>query len=281
MKPFQRIIKYGAIAFGIYLTIMIISIIVFVITAIFGVGMGIEVLNDKKTEKDNITTFEEEYTGIERVDIDLSKSKLEIKTGNTLKIEGINTSKDLSVELLSDGKELKIEDETFKLFQDYDNNSKIIIYIPENYNFKEIKIDLGVIGANIEKLNTEKLELDISTGKCEINNIITKYMNVNSGTGETLINNSKIENLEFDGGVGNTIINCEITNKAKIEAGIGNIEINLIGTKEDYKIYSKTGIGDLKVENIKLKNNEVIGTGLVSINVEAGIGRTEINFIEK
>lgn len=281
MKPFQRIIKYGAIAFGIYLTIMIISIIVFVITAIFGVGMGIEVLNDKKTEKDNITTFEEEYTGIERIDIDLSKSKLEIKTGNTLKIEGINTSKDLSVELLSDGKELKIEDETFKLFQDYDNNSKIIIYIPENYNFKEIKIDLGVSGANIEKLNTEKLELDISTGKCEINNIITKYMNVNSGTGETLINNSKIENLEFDGGVGNTIINCEITNKAKIEAGIGNIEINLIGTKEDYKIYSKTGIGDLKVENIKLKNNEVIGTGLVSINVEAGIGRTEINFIEK
>ena len=281
MKPFQRIIKYGAIAFGIYLTIMIIRIIVFVITAIFGVGMGIEVLNDKKTEKDNITTFEEEYTGIERIDIDLSKSKLEIKTGNTLKIEGINTSKDLSVELLSDGKELKIEDETFKLFQDYDNNSKIIIYIPENYNFKEIKIDLGVIGANIEKLNTEKLELDISTGKCEINNIITKYMNVNSGTGETLINNSKIENLEFDGGVGNTIINCEITNKAKIEAGIGNIEINLIGTKEDYKIYSKTGIGDLKVENIKLKNNEVIGTGLVSINVEAGIGRTEINFIEK
>ena len=281
MKPFQRIIKYGAIAFGIYLTIMIISIIVFVITAIFGVGMGIEVLNDKKTEKDNITTFEEEYTGIERIDIDLRKSKLEIKTGNTLKIEGINTSKDLSVELLSDGKELKIEDETFKLFQDYDNNSKIIIYIPENYNFKEIKIDLGVSGANIEKLNTEKLELDISTGKCEINNIITKYMNVNSGTGETLINNSKIENLEFDGGVGNTIINCEITNKAKIEAGIGNIEINLIGTKEDYKIYSKTGIGDLKVENIKLKNNEVIGTGLVSINVEAGIGRTEINFIEK
>ena len=281
MKPFQRIIKYGAIAFGIYLTIMIISIIVFVITAIFGVGMGIEVLNDKKTEKDNITTFEEEYTGIERIDIDLSKSKLEIKTGNTLKIEGINTSKDLSVELLSDGKELKIEDETFKLFQDYDNNSKIIIYIPENYNFEEIKIDLGVSGANIEKLNTEKLELDISTGKCEINNIITKYMNVNSGTGETLINNSKIENLEFDGGVGNTIINCEITNKAKIEAGIGNIEINLIGTKEDYKIYSKTGIGDLKVENIKLKNNEVIGTGLVSINVEAGIGRTEINFIEK
>ena len=281
MKPFQRIIKYGAIAFGIYLTIMIISIIVFVITAIFGVGMGIEVLNDKKTEKENITTFEEEYTGIERIDIDLSKSKLEIKTGNTLKIEGINTSKDLSVELLSDGKELKIEDETFKLFQDYDNNSKIIIYIPENYNFKEIKIDLGVSGANIEKLNTEKLELDISTGKCEINNIITKYMNVNSGTGEMLINNSKIENLEFDGGVGNTIINCEITNKAKIEAGIGNIEINLIGTKEDYKIYSKTGIGDLKVENIKLKNNEVIGTGLVSINVEAGIGRTEINFIEK
>lgn len=280
MRPFQKIIKYGAIAFGIYLTIMIISIIVFIITAIFGVGMGLEILNGN-TEENNITTFEEEYTGIEKLDIDLSKSKLEIKIGNTFKIEGINTKKDLSTELYDGGKELKIKDETFKLFQDYNNNSKIIIYIPENYKLKEMKIDLGVSGAIIEKLDAEKLELDISTGKCEINNINVKNMNIDSGTGETIINSSKVENLEFNGGVGNTIINSEITNKAKIEAGIGNIEINLIGTKEDYKIYSKTGIGDLKVENTKLKNNEVIGTGEVNINVEAGIGRTEINFIEK
>ena len=280
MRPFQKIIKYGAIAFGIYLTIMIISIIVFIITAIFGVGMGLEILNGK-TEENNITTFEQEYTGIEKLDIDLSKSKLEIKTGNTFKIEGINTKKDLSTELYDGGKELKIKDETFKLFQDYNNNSKIIIYIPENYKLKEMKIDLGVSGAIIEKLDAEKLELDISTGKCEINNINVKNMNIDSGTGETIINSSKVENLEFNGGVGNTIINSEITNKAKIEAGIGNIEINLIGTKENYKIHSKTGIGDLKVENTKLKNNEVIGTGEVNINVEAGIGRTEINFIEK
>lgn len=35
MKPFQKVIKYGAIALAIYLSIMIISVIVFIITTIF------------------------------------------------------------------------------------------------------------------------------------------------------------------------------------------------------------------------------------------------------
>ena len=33
MRPFQKVIKYGAIALAIYLAIMIISVIIFVITS--------------------------------------------------------------------------------------------------------------------------------------------------------------------------------------------------------------------------------------------------------
>ena len=42
MTTLQKIIKYGAIAFAIYLSVMIIGLIVFGITAIFGITTEIE-----------------------------------------------------------------------------------------------------------------------------------------------------------------------------------------------------------------------------------------------
>ena len=42
MTQLQKIIKYGAIVFGTYLSIMIIGIIILILTAIFGISTGIE-----------------------------------------------------------------------------------------------------------------------------------------------------------------------------------------------------------------------------------------------
>ena len=46
MTPFQKVIKYGAIAFAIYLCIMIISMIIFGITCIFGISVGVVIFEN-------------------------------------------------------------------------------------------------------------------------------------------------------------------------------------------------------------------------------------------
>lgn len=285
MKPFQKVIKYGAMAFAIYLAVMIISIIIFGLTAIFGIGVGIEKISNNignSTNNKELLTYTEEYTGIESLDIDLSKSGLEIKTGDSFKVEFINVSKDLSTKLNDSGKELKIEDETLKLFENVNSESKIIVYIPNDYELRSVKLDLvGVSGAYIEGFKAEKLEVDVGAGKYEINNVQVTTAEVDSGAGETYINNSTFDNLEFNAGVGQVTINCKVINKGEIESGVGNLIVNLIGTKDNYKVRAETGIGNLTVDGNKVRDGEIVGNGSTNINVEAGIGETAVNFVEE
>ena len=285
MKPFQKVIKYGAMAFAIYLAVMIISIIIFGLTAIFGIGVGIEKISNNignSTNNSELLTYTEEYTGIESLDIDLSKSGLEIKTGESFKVEFVNVPKDLSTRLNNSGKELKIEDETLKLFENVNEDSKVIVYIPNDYELRSVKLDLvGVSGAYIEGFKAEKLEVDIGAGKYEINNVQATTAEIDSGAGETYINNSTFDNLEFNAGVGQVTINCKVNNKGEIESGVGRLEVNLIGTKDNYKVRAETGIGNLTVDGNKVRDGEIVGNGSININVEAGIGETAINFVEE
>lgn len=285
MKPFQKVIKYGAMAFAIYLAVMIISIIIFGLTVIFGIGVGIEKISNNignSTNNSELLTYTEEYTGIESLDIDLSKNRLEIRTGNSFKVEFINVSKDLSTKLNDSGKELKIEDGTFKLFENVNEDSKVIVYIPKDYELRSVKLDLvGVSGAYIEGFKAEKLEVDIGAGKYEINNVQSVNAKVDSGAGETYINNSTFDNFEFNAGVGKASINCKINNKGELGAGIGKLEVNLIGTKDNYKVRAESGIGNLIIDGNEARDGEIVGNGSTNINVEAGIGETAINFVEK
>lgn len=286
MKPFQKVIKYVAMAFAIYLAIMIISIIIFAITAIFGIGAGIENVNNnnisENTNTNQFINYTQEYTGIESLDIDLSKSKLEMRKGDSFKVEFVNVSKELSTKLENSGKELKIEDETLKLFENVNGESKVIIYIPSDYKLRDVKLDLiGVSGAYIEGLETEKLEVDMGSGKYEINNVQATIAEIDSGAGEVYINNSTFGDFELNAGVGKVTINCKVNNKGEIESGVGKLEVNLIGTKDNYRVRAETGIGNLTVDGNKVKNGEIVGNGSTNINVEAGIGETIINFVEE
>lgn len=285
MRPFQKVIKYGAMAFAIYLAVMIISIIIFGLTAIFGIGAGIEKISNnigKSTDNSELVTYTEEYTGIESLDIDLSKSGLEIKQGDNFKVEFVNVSKDLSTKLNNSGKELKIEDETLRLFENFNSESKVIVYVPKDYKLRSVKLDLvGVSGAYVEGLDVDKLEVDIGSGKYEINNVQATIAEINSGAGETYINNSIFGDFKFNAGVGHVDINCKVNNKGEIESGVGKLEVNLIGTKDNYKVRAETGIGNLTIDGNKARDGEILGNGATNINVEAGIGETTINFVEE
>ena len=89
MKEFQKIIKYIAVAFGLYLAISIIGGIIAIIVSIFTGFYGISYLTDSLND-----TINSDDTSIERNDEnqeveEFSKMKLDISASNlTIKLEG-------------------------------------------------------------------------------------------------------------------------------------------------------------------------------------------------
>ena len=279
MTTFQKIIKYGAIAFAVYLSIMIIGIIVFALTTIFGITTGIEIYENQSqiiTEQ-----WSQEYSNIKNIDMDLSICKLEIKKGETFKVETFDVTERFETKVNGDTLKIKDEESNIKWFQNQNVVPKVIVYIPENVILDKVEIETGVNDSNIEYLNTDKIALQMGVGKCEIKNLIAGNAKIECGAGETVINDSTIKTLKLDSGIGKLVMTSKITEGADIDSGVGKVELNLKGNQSEYEIDAQTGLGNFTVNGNKVSGDEKIGNGNVIIKVDAGVGETVIKNIEE
>lgn len=280
MTSFQKVIKYGAIALAIYLCFIIIGMIVFSITAIFGVTAGLEIFENNKDNVAMITKWEQEYSNITNMDIDLNVCKLNIKKGDTLKVDVLDVSNQFKCK--AEGNKLKIEDKNLRknIFNREDIKPEVTIYIPENIEFEEITIETGVNETNIESIKADRINLEMGVGKYQVDTISAKYVKIDAGAGEAIINNANIEELKLDGGVGKLVLGSKISKKADISSGVGRMELNLIGLPTAYRIKAETGLGNFVVNGQKVTENQTLGNGDATIKIDAGVGETVVNFQE-
>lgn len=283
MTPLQKVIKYGAIAFGFYLVFVILSAIIFGIVTIFGVFLGIDTYKSYTTKEEVIMeSFEETFESANNLDIKLNVSKLTIKIGDEFRVEVKNPTDEFYCKM--DGDTLKIRDERSNVnlfnFSSDDVIPEIILYIPQNQEFSNIEIEAGVNETYIEKIVADKVDIETGVGKFTIGNIEADVANISGGAGETNIEKSTLKELKLEAGVGKFVINSKISEEAKIDAGVGQLIVNLEGNKESYKVKASTGLGSLLVDGKKAEDNQIIGDGSSYIKVEAGVGEVKINFLE-
>lgn len=272
MTAFQKVIKYLAIALAIYLIIMIVGIVFSIFAVIIGLEKWENISNQEIVEHNSV-----DISNVKNMDIKLGICKLEIKQGEQLKIETSDVTDKFKCNVKNDT--LKIEDDKMNANIFKNKIPQVTIYIPENYEFNEIDLELGINNSNIYELNGKDINIEVGVGKAKIYNLNGKKVEINGGAGETIIDNFSIERLELESGIGSMIINGKILDDSEITSGIGRLEVNLVGEKDDYELILQRGIGNLELNGEKVKENDKIGSGSIKIRVEAGIGETEINFV--
>lgn len=272
MSIAQKIIKYLALAFAIFLIVTIVSVI---LTGIYTMS---NILGLKKESTENISevsTLElEEINDYSYLDINIKYSNLKIKIGEKFEVQTNNNN----IEVNQKNNKLKIIEEQDSLFWKNSNKEELIVYIPENIEFEKVNIETGAGIVNIEEIKAEKLKLNLGAGETIIKNIISDNVDIDGGAGKFTIENGTINNLDFDLGIGETTINAKITGNNKIDTGIGRLKLNIDGNVDDYKLKVEKGIGDIKLNGKQVSNNTIIGNGENFIDIDGGIGEILINF---
>lgn len=268
MTTAQKVIKYSALAFAIFLIISIFS----------GIMIGVSKLSNIFRSDDTISKelgdLNIKNTNITQLDIDINYANLIIKTGDTLKVETNNKN----IDYQEKNDKLIIKEKKYNWFKTK-NESDLIIYVPNNYSFNDISIEAGAGKVNLENINTKKLELDLGAGKAIISNlVVTQSSEIEGGAGEINIKNSSINNLDLDCGAGKFTLNSKLNGNNKIDAGIGKLDITILGNREDYKIIVDKGIGTAKIDSESIKDGKVYGSGLNSLTIDGGVGSININF---
>lgn len=274
MKQAQKIIKYLAIGFGIFLTVNIIGWIVFGIFSLLGINQIGNIIGGTV----DMITYSEEYQDIENIKLDIKYAELTIKQGETLKVEADKVNEDWKIR--QDGKTLRISN-VGKSWGMYNEAPVLTIYIPETTKLDKTEIDFGAGRADIEYLESKTLELDFGAGKVTMDNILADRVDIECGAGEVIISNADLNNLKLKAGVGRLEYSGYIRGNSKIDCGVGEIELNLKDTTENYTFSLEKGIGEMSLNGQIVKKNTNIGNGENKIEINGGVGAVRIKTEEK
>lgn len=273
MSTAQKIIKYLALAFAIFLIVTIISAILTGIYAFSNI-LGLKKEKPEDIGQVKIIELEELNDTYTHLDIDIKYSNLKIKIGEKFEIKTNNTN----IECSQNNNKLKIIEKQNNWFGRGSNQEELIVYIPENIEFEKVIIETGAGTVNIEELKAEKLKLSLGAGETLIKNIVSDNVDIDGGVGKFTIENGIINDLGLDLGVGETTINATITGNNKIDTGIGSLKLKVNGNIDDYKLKLEKGIGNITLNGKQVSNNTTIGDGENIIDIDGGIGEIIINF---
>ena len=274
MTTAQKVIKYLATAFAVFLIITIISAILSGVYALLS-ALGL-IHTNKDIVTENLKVISKKVKEVTTLKIDLAYTNLDIKTGDDFKVE-TNNSK---ITFEENNGSVKIKEENRNWLNNNNMSSNLIIYIPEDMiAIDETKIQTGAGKINIEKLNTQRLYLELGAGDVYIENVIaTGKTKIDGGVGKTELKSCEINNLKANLGMGEFTFSGKLTGKSKIDSSVGAINIDLIDNKNNYKIDVSKGLGNVTLDGQKLETDRVYGIGENYLDIDGGIGEIKIDF---
>lgn len=168
---------------------------------------------------------------------------IDIKSSNII----LKTAKNFKVETnnkdikysYEDGKVLIKQNNVNKWYLNKNNNSKLIFYIPSEISLEKI--------------------------------------NINNNVGDVKIDFEKISNLNIDLDVGDIFVKSMLSGKNIIKSNIGDINLELSLKQEDYKFEFDKDIGEVKLNNNKIKRDTITGNSNNNLKIKTNIGDIKIN----
>lgn len=270
MSIFQKVIKYLAMAFAIFL---VVSIFGGIFSAIYGIGTAFD--GDKDTVDTEMSGKELKEKDTKALVVDLSAAQLVIKTGEQLKAETNNSN--ISIEQKNDV--LQIKEKSANWFQT-SNHSKVVIYVPEDMEFDKVGINSGAGEITIESLTTDVLDLDLGAGEVNIDYLeVKKAVDIDGGTGDTTIRSGSLCNLELDMGVGAAKVSTKLTGDCDVDLGIGEMKLTILGERDEYTIDVNKGVGEYTIDGEKIHDNVKMGNGTNYLQLDGGIGAVKVEFL--
>lgn len=270
MKPWQKTVRYCAIAFAIVIMVNIVFWGLSLVGLMFGVA--------SPGTSDEATVYSFNADGIENLEIEVSAARFTFDTSNSDKIIVKSNIEKLTAK--EDGKTVKIKEKQ-RAFAVADSDAFIDVTVPADFAFKTVEIFGGAGMISINGLNAEKLDLDLGAGDTSIDRLkITKKADIDGGAGNLTFTRTDITGLDLDMGVGFLSMNCVLNGENSISLGVGETVFGFYDEKEKYYFDVENGIGEIEFHGTDDTNFERNGQE-TTVKIEGGIGKISVGFFDK
>lgn len=231
--------------------------IIGIVLCIAGV-VGINNYEGNVYEMEEDVVKEIQNGSVSELSINVNSENVKIISSDSFKVEG----KESKLNISEKNGVLTIENKT-KLNIFKKSAEEVRIYVPEDYVFDNVKLEVGAGKIEVDELNIKnKFDLEIGGGTAILNDINCDKIMIEVGAGEI---KGKVEASDID-----------------IDCGAGDINLEVVGDKDAYSYELDVGVGKLKVGDIVINGIGKKEIGNVnmknSIKVDCGAGNINIEF---
>ena len=183
-----------------------------------------------------------------------------------------------SIQIQENGDNIKIDDEHIP--SGYINeNTKLVVYMPEDQKLDEIDIEVQYASVNIEKINSTKFNLDLQNNTCKISELVADNVEMNIESADIDLSTGEVTRFQLEADLGDENVAIKVLENAEFDLEHANAEIKLIGKQEDYQIMHKKQEGRTSIAGQEISSeNETIGNGNAKITLETKYTNTNVNF---
>ena len=264
MTTFQRIIKYLAMAFAIFLVVSIIGGILGAVGLFGGLFDSDAVMDDVKTYGVS--------SDITSLDIKFNAADFTIKQADSFSVE--SNLKYLTV-TEKDGT-LIIEEQ--KKFGKTYSKAVLTLYVPKDAALKKAAITSGAGRLTVDTLSADSVILNLGAGEVNIDSLTAiSYADIDGGAGKITVSGGSLCNLDLDMGVGQLNLTSALVGNSELDLGVGESNLIFIGSEDDYSVNVEKGIGSITVDGKSVSNYNSM-RGQNKIDIDGGVGAINVVF---
>ena len=274
MTTLQKVIKYLALAFAIFLTVSIVGGI------LSAVGLLGSLFSDDDAEWGDVIGETKTYTvssKINDLNIQINAADFYIKEGNSFSVE--SNLKNLEVDekngclTLKDLTKIKLNGSNAY------ENAVLTIWVPVGTVFDNVNIKTGAGRFTVDSLSAATIGFELGAGDVTISKLIAeKSANIEGGAGRITISDGAIKNLDLEMGLGQLNLTSALTGDCNLDSGVGEMNVTLLGSKDDYELDIEKGIGNITVDGKNVTDFGSSGNGANEVDIHGGVGAINVRF---
>ena len=274
MTTLQKVIKYLALAFAIFLTVSIVGGI------LSAVGLLGSLFSDDDAEWGDVIGETKNYTvssEISDLNIQINAADFYIKEGNSFSVE--SNLKNIEVDekngclTLKDLTKIKLNGSNAY------ENAVLTIWVPVGTVFDNVNIKTGAGRFTVDSLSAATIGFELGAGDVTISKLIAeKSANIEGGAGRITISDGAIKNLDLEMGLGQLNLTSALTGDCNLDSGVGEMNVTLLGSKDDYELDIEKGIGNITVDGKNVTDFGSSGNGANEVDIHGGVGAINVRF---
>ncbi len=130
---------------------------------------------------------------------------------------------------------------------DWIKESEIVLYIPENWEFKDISMEIGGGVISADALRADHIQVEVGAGTIRIDALEAEELSVEIGAGEVDLFNVKVQDGELDVGMGQLLLEGSVSGNLDAECAMGSMKFTMYEKEEDHNYELECAMGSLHI----------------------------------